>query len=89
MHFADPKPTRWPALRLLISAAVMAALLVACGDESAAPTGTADASAAQDATNEADVVAVTGPLFETVDGGQFDMGSIEGTDTVLWFWAPW
>lgn len=24
-----------------------------------------------------------------IGGGQFDLGSIEGTDTVLWFWAPW
>jgi hypothetical protein len=24
-----------------------------------------------------------------VGGGQLDIGSIEGTDTVLWFWAPW
>ena len=24
-----------------------------------------------------------------VGGGQLDLGSIEGSDTVLWFWAPW
>lgn len=25
----------------------------------------------------------------TVAGGQIDFGSLEGQDTVLWFWAPW
>lgn len=25
----------------------------------------------------------------TVDGGQIDFASLEGQDTVLWFWAPW
>ena len=24
-----------------------------------------------------------------VSGSQIDAGSIEGQDTVLWFWAPW
>ena len=24
-----------------------------------------------------------------VAGGQIDIGSLEGQDTVLWFWAPW
>jgi hypothetical protein len=26
---------------------------------------------------------------ETTTGGQIDFNSLEGTDTVLWFWAPW
>ena len=25
----------------------------------------------------------------TAAGGQIDFGALEGTDTVLWFWAPW
>ncbi len=25
----------------------------------------------------------------TVSGSQLDLGSLEGQDTVLWFWAPW
>jgi hypothetical protein len=31
----------------------------------------------------------TFPQFSasTLDGGQFDFGSLEGRDTVLWFWA--
>ena len=28
-------------------------------------------------------------LVDLVGGGQLDLTSIEGTDTVLWFWAPW
>lgn len=28
-------------------------------------------------------------LVWLVGGGQLDLNSIEGTDTVLWFWAPW
>ena len=33
-----------------------------------------------------DEVSITSP---TASGGQIDFGSLEGTDTVLWFWAPW
>jgi len=25
----------------------------------------------------------------TISGSQIDLGSLEGQDTVLWFWAPW
>ena len=28
-------------------------------------------------------------MIPTADGGQIDLGSLEGTDTILWFWAPW
>ncbi len=27
--------------------------------------------------------------FATVSGQTIDLGSLEGQDTVLWFWAPW
>lgn len=26
---------------------------------------------------------------DTLDGSQIDFGSLEGQDSVLWFWAPW
>lgn len=26
---------------------------------------------------------------QTAAGGQIDFNALEGTDTVLWFWAPW
>lgn len=29
------------------------------------------------------------PVGQTAAGGQIDFNSLEGTDTVLWFWAPW
>ena len=53
--------------------------------ETAPPETTTTAVTAETTTDEpasADQVALIG-------GGQFDLGSIEGTDTVLWFWAPW
>lgn len=28
-------------------------------------------------------------VLPTVSGGQIDTSSLEGTDTILWFWAPW
>ncbi len=27
--------------------------------------------------------------FETLAGETFELGSLEGRDVVLWFWAPW
>ena len=27
--------------------------------------------------------------FETVSGETIDLASLQGQDTVLWFWAPW
>jgi len=27
--------------------------------------------------------------FSTIGGGQIDLGSLQGQDVVLWFWAPW
>ena len=27
--------------------------------------------------------------FTTIGGGQIDLGSLQGQDVVLWFWAPW
>lgn len=31
----------------------------------------------------------TSLVAATASGGQIDFGSLEGIDTVLWFWAPW
>lgn len=33
--------------------------------------------------------AATERLVPTATGGQVDFNSLEGTDTLLWFWAPW
>ena len=33
--------------------------------------------------------AATERVVATAAGGQIDLNALEGTDTVLWFWAPW
>ncbi len=72
-----------------------AMILAACGGSTAeevsnpapvssesdpAPTTTVDPGPAQPL-----------PQFtaDTVSGGQFEFGSLEGQDAVIWFWAPW
>jgi len=45
------------------------------------------------ASSEQAAPASAGPVFsgeyETLAGDTFDLGSLEGRDVVLWFWAPW
>jgi ABC-type glycerol-3-phosphate transport system substrate-binding protein len=65
--------------RLLASALAALLLLSSCGQSSS--TATADSAAGD--------VAETVGVVSTVAGGQLDLASIEGQDTVLWFWAPW
>ncbi len=50
----------------------------------AAAAVVASCSGSESATVEE--ASITSP---TASGGQIDFGSLEGTDTVLWFWAPW
>lgn len=67
--------------------AILGALVLtvaACG--SAAVESTTPAGAEDPTTSSG---APIGSSVALVGGGQFDLGSIEGTDTVLWFWAPW
>lgn len=47
-----------------------------------------DSTAAGDGSDSAAVQPLT-LVAETTDGGQFEFGSLEGQDAVLWFWAPW
>ncbi len=57
--------------------------------EEAAPVEEED-EVAEPAVEEAPTdEAASGPIIPTADGGQIDFGSLEGQDTVLWFWAPW
>jgi len=72
---------RWRLTRL-VAVFAAALLLAACG---AAGSNTA-ALAELDA---APAVSLLSGQFETVDGDSFDLGSVEGQDVVLWFWAPW
>lgn len=61
-------------------AVAMAFALAACSSDTDATTSA-----------EAAPATVGFPTFvaSTVDGGQIDLGSIQGTDVVLWMWAPW
>lgn len=63
------------SLTLLTAIALFA---VACSNGGAMTEATAGTAAEQ-----ASVVA------DTADGGQIDLGSLEGSDSLLWFWAPW
>lgn len=70
--------------RLLVPLAAIAVVLAACGgDDGATP-------AAQPAGGGAAPAEYPAFMASSVLGGpQIDLGALEGTDVVLWFWAPW
>ena len=75
---------------------LVAALLVsACGGAAEVGTNAQESAPSETAPVTSTVVApdtaapATTDLVNLVGGGQLDLNSIEGTDTVLWFWAPW
>jgi thiol-disulfide isomerase/thioredoxin len=78
--------------RLVLTGSVLAALLLAAcggGEESTASPGAppgGDASTSASAPE-----APTGVSFTaaTLEGGELSSTSLDGSDTVLWFWAPW
>ncbi len=77
---------------LALGASLLAA---ACGGsttitaaDSGAASGSDTASASNAASGSTANPLLTGTVG-TVAGGQFDLGSLEGQDAVLWFWAPW
>ncbi len=80
-----------------MGAVALVAAASACGGSSADTTSAPASAAVADATESADNAdggqASANPLFvgtkATVAGSTFDLGSLEGKDTVLWFWAPW
>ena len=53
----------------------------------AAPADSSSSSTSTSSTTTTEAPA--GDLVDLVGGGQLDLNSIEGQDTVLWFWAPW
>lgn len=61
--------------RLLAVLVGLGLLATACGSGSSPSEDAGAAGAAE--------------MIPTADGGQIDLGSLEGTDTILWFWAPW
>lgn len=64
--------------RAIAGAAIVALLFSACAAD----------DEPLDAGGRAAEVAATGVL-PTVSGAQIDTNSLEGSDTILWFWAPW
>jgi hypothetical protein len=59
-------------------------------DSTTAPSTTASANTSPTTTAITTTTAApAGELVPLVGGGQIDLNSIEGQDTVLWFWAPW
>ncbi len=58
------------------------------GDETVAPT-TAVPSTTSTTTTTTTTTTEAPAVWNLVGGGQIEPGSIEGQDTVLWFWAPW
>ncbi len=81
--------------RALPAALIAGALgLAACGGGSSDTSVDADAAPAAAAPltpSEASGVSVAELDFvaETVEGGQLDGTTLAGTDTIVWFWAPW
>jgi hypothetical protein len=71
-------------LRAATLVTALSLVLAACGGGSST-TDTSD----QPASESAPAGPVIGGVFDTVSGTQIDLGSLEGQDTVLWFWAPW
>jgi len=72
------KPLRQRLVLIVVTA--VALLAAACGD------GGSDAGTAADEPLLTDQANFTAPQL---GGGEFDAASIQGKDTVLWFWAPW
>ncbi|MEM9650607.1 MAG: hypothetical protein AAGA65_00835 [Actinomycetota bacterium] len=78
----DSRPGR-SRRRLAALVTTLALAVSACGGSDTAGTtvGASGESAAPSPLNGE---------FTTFSGGQtFDLGSLEGQDVVLWFWAPW
>lgn len=65
-------------------AAALALSLAGAGCAADSPTTDVETNAAS--SGEVSALTLTAA---TTDGGQFDFGSLEGQDAVLWFWAPW
>ncbi len=59
-------------------------LIAACGSASFATNSSG--AATPDTTSAAPLLS---DEFTTLSGETIDLGSLEGQDTVLWFWSPW
>lgn len=80
-------------MRMLRGLVALSALILAgCGTDTgptsspaATPAGTSSHAAGADTDTRADLAFTA----TTLDGKPFDGTSLQGTPTVLWFWAPW
>lgn len=75
--------TLLPAKAVLPAKAFLLAMVMLFASCGASGGSDESESAAADATAQ-----LSGD-FTTISGSQIDLGSLEGQDTVLWFWAPW
>lgn len=72
---------KWIALALSLSL-----LAASCGGATtASDSSDADTSLSGETAGDPRLVGE----FATIDQATFDLASIQGEDTVLWFWAPW
>jgi thiol-disulfide isomerase/thioredoxin len=90
-------------VRTLALGAALLLTVTACGggnddvESGSAPAGAEGAAPASEGSAEGDAQGSAGsgedaaPAFvaTTLDGDELDSASLAGTDTVLWFWAPW
>ena len=84
-----------PFRRLALATVAGASLLAAaCGGSDVTADATTDAGQGDGGQEQA----ATGPVLDasvlsgqatTIGGETFDLGSLAGTDLVVWFWAPW
>ncbi|MGI9605098.1 MAG: hypothetical protein ACR2P0_03065 [Acidimicrobiales bacterium] len=72
--------------RRLSAALVIGLIATACGGGDVQTTAESADEAA--AASSGPTLTALGTV-STVAGGQLDLGSLDGQDTVLWFWAPW
>ena len=70
--------------------AIVVALLVgACADEDVRLEEVGAGPTAAPPTGDVLDPSIFDDSATTIDGASFDLGSLEGSDVILWFWAPW
>lgn len=77
---------RSPRSLLVLLLAVGGLLLASCASDSSGSAGSVAADPPVDTASAAELLDFRA---ERLGGGELDGSSLEGTDTVLWFWAPW
>lgn len=79
--------SRWLLVTLL---ALLSLVAFACGSDSDdGEVSTAAGDAAADAGASDGAPAEDGLVAATTTGGQLAFNDLQGSPTLLWFWAPW